>query len=140
MLRVVFDTVGFLRALINPYSRCGRIVFAHFDKYRLFVSRDILEEILEVLLRPELTSKFRALAELDMSLVLAVLGSAEVVEGLLVEPGARDPADDKFLGAAEATRAEYLVSDDQDLRVLGQYAGAKIVGCAEFLEILEQQD
>lgn len=140
MLRVVLDTVVFVRALINPYSHCGRIVFGHFDKYRLLVSKEILEEILEVLARPELTSKFRTLAELDVTRVLAVLGNAEVTEGFAVDQGSRDPADDKFLGAVAAAQAEYLVSEDQDLLVLGQYAGAKIIDCEEFLEGLEQLD
>ena len=138
MLKAVLDTVVFVRALINPDSQCGRVVFEHFDKYRLFVSKEILEEILEVFRRPELTSKFQTLVELDVTRVLAILGSAEAVDGLAVERGSRDPGDDKFLGAADAVQADYLISEDQDLRVLAQYAGTKIVGCEEFLKVLER--
>ena len=113
-------------------------MFAHFDKYRLFVSKDILEEVLEVLRRPELTAKFAALAGMDMTRVLTILGSAEVVDALAVEGGSRDPDDDKFLAAIVAAQGEYLVSEDQDLLVLENYAGARIVDCGEFLDILER--
>ncbi len=57
MMRVVLDTVVFVRSLINPFSRCGRIVFDHYQRYQLHLSRPVLEEILEVLQRPELTAR-----------------------------------------------------------------------------------
>jgi hypothetical protein len=38
MLRVVFDTVIFVRALLNPKSRCGRLLFQYFDRYEIMPS------------------------------------------------------------------------------------------------------
>ena len=36
MLRVVFDTVVFVRSLINPHNYCGRVVFQPVaDLFRL---------------------------------------------------------------------------------------------------------
>jgi putative PIN family toxin of toxin-antitoxin system len=138
VLRVVFATVVFVRALIDPFSYCGRIVFEHFGSYRLFVSREILQEILEVLRRPELARKFRTLTGLDMTRVLQVVSAAELAEADALQVGSRDPDDDKFLGAVGAIDGDYLVSEDRDLLVLKQYASAKIVGCQEFIEILER--
>ena len=81
MHRVVFDTVVFVRALINPYGVCGRAVFlGETTLYQLYLSRPILVEILEVLGRPELSRKFRRLAGLDFSRVLDMLSLADVVE------------------------------------------------------------
>ena len=138
MLKVVFDTVVFVRALINPFSYCGRIVFEHSAAYRLFLSQPILDEILQVLRRPELTSKFQTLAELDVVKVLDIVAGAEVADPLPVAHGSRDPADDKFLGAVEAVDADYLVSEDKDLRVLGHYGRTTIIDCEELLTILER--
>jgi len=52
----------------------------------------------------------------------------------------RDPKDDVFLATAVAAEAEYLVSEDQDLLVLGEYEGVKIVNTLSFLRVLEQRD
>ena len=57
MIRVVFDTVVFVRALINPKSRCGRLVFERFREYELILSPEIIREALEVIRRPEVSGK-----------------------------------------------------------------------------------
>src|SRR5688500_15252838 len=115
MYRVVFDTVVFVRALINPYSVCGRAVFLDsITHYRLYVSQPILIEILEVLRRPELTRKFRHIAEMDANRVLDILRSADVVEPAEMIATSRDVKDDKFLAAAKAAGADFLVSEDHD--------------------------
>ena len=49
MLRVVFDTVIFVRALINPHGIWGRLIFQHADAYTLVISPPVVAEILEVL-------------------------------------------------------------------------------------------
>jgi uncharacterized protein len=139
MIKVVFDTVVFVRSLINPHSFCGKIVFAHSHRYRLFVSQPVVTELVEVLHRPELTSKFRTLAQLDLGRVIAIIGQAEVVDVPQITVVSRDPNDDKFLATAAAAQADYLVSEDQDLKVLEEHEGIKIIGAEEFLRILEQE-
>lgn len=136
MPKVVFDTVIFVRALINPRSVCGRLVFAH---YRLFVSQPVLLEVLEVLRRPELVSKFKALAGLDVARAIEVLSQAEVVDVPAVPAIARDPKDDKFLATAASAAADYLVSEDEDLLVLRMHGETQIVNAAAFLRVLETQ-
>jgi putative PIN family toxin of toxin-antitoxin system len=48
----------------------------------------------------------------------------------------RDPKDDPMLACALAARADYLVTGDRDLLVLGKPFGVAIVTPAEFLRIL----
>jgi putative PIN family toxin of toxin-antitoxin system len=138
MLRVVFDTVVFVRSLINPYSFYGQIVFRDFSRYRLFVSQPVITELIEVLHRPELRRKFRTLAQLDVARVIELVGQAEAVEFTPLASVSRDPKDDKFLATAVAARADYLVSEDQDLLVLQTYHGLQIVTCEAFLELLQR--
>jgi predicted nucleic acid-binding protein len=45
-----------------------------------------------------------------------------------------DPEDDVFVSCALNAGATYLVSGDQHLLELGQYAGVKILTVREFLE------
>ena len=47
--------------------------------------------------------------------------------------GSRDPKDNKFLALSIAGQADYLVSGDKDLLVLGHIGGAVIVSPADFL-------
>lgn len=139
MARVVFDTVIFVRCLINPRGRWGRLVFSHAARYQPIVSKPILTEILEVLSRPELVRTFRSLEHMDMRGVLALLAQAEVVELDEVPAVARDPKDDKFLATAARASADYLVTEDKGLLVIGEYKGIMIVTAETFLGILTQQ-
>ena len=140
MLRVVFDTVVFVRSLINPHSRWGHVVFTHNPQYRLFLSQPVILEILDVLRRPELTRKFRSLRGMDVARIIEILGQAEIVE-VSATPAAvsRDVKDDKFLATARAAGADYVITEDEDLLVIGEYEGAQIIDTATFTRILEQQ-
>jgi uncharacterized protein len=135
MARVVFDTVVFVRAMLNPHSPCGRLVYEHAETDELMLSRPVIKEILEVLHRPELTRKAPSLGQLDLRRLLDTLARAEIVELADIPAVCRDPADDKFLATAKAAMADYLVSEDQDLLTLGSYEGAQIVTWPRLLAI-----
>lgn len=135
-MRVVLDTVVFVRALIKPTNACGRTIFLHGNTYRLILSKQIIVEILEVLKRPEISNKFSSFV-IDFRRILDFLSQAEIVELGEIPKMSRDVKDDKFLATAIAANANYLVSEDQDLLVLGKYQGIKIITCREFADILE---
>src|SRR5207302_5142397 len=126
------------RTLLNPHNFCGRAVFQRASDYRLFVSRPVVEEILEVLHRPELRAKFRQLAGLELARIIDVLGQAEAVDVSAVPSVSRDPDDDIFIATALAAKADYLVSADRDLLILGEHKGIKIITCTEPLPILKE--
>jgi putative PIN family toxin of toxin-antitoxin system len=139
MIKVVFDTVIFVRGLINPHSKWGRLIFSESKSYYLFLSPPVITEIVEVLNRPELTSKFKSLKNMDMKAVLDILSRAEIVEIEQTEQISRDVKDDKFLVTAHEAHVDYLVSEDRDLLDIEEYKGFKIITAVEFIEILEQQ-
>ncbi len=136
-MRVVLDTVVFVRALLNPHNACGRILFTHFDRYQLVVSEPVLKEILEVLQRPELTRRFSRLASLNPQRVLEILASAAVVVIPTILAVSRDPSDDKFVATAHAAGAAYLVSADNDLV---ECENTRMLTCVEFVALLEAAD
>ena len=137
MIKAVFDTNVFLRALINPHSRCGRLLDELIDDYELVLSPAIVREVLEVLHRPRLRAKFPQIAELDVAHIIAIFEQAQVTEPPDVPPVCRDPDDDKFLACARAAQAKYLVTEDKDLLVLENYEGTRICQPAEFITLLD---
>lgn len=140
MHKVVFDTVVFVRALLNPHSRAGRLVFDHVDSYQLLISETTIVELLEVLRRDELRRLFRSLAGRDPATIVQIASDAETVELDDIPPVSRDPKDDKFLATARAGGAAYLISEDNDLLDLGEYEGTQILSVAAFLFILEADE
>jgi putative PIN family toxin of toxin-antitoxin system len=98
----------------------------------------IVREIVEVLKRPEITSKIRFVAGMDARRVLDLLSQAELVEVAQIAQVSRDPKDDKFLATAVAGEADYVVSEDRDLLDIEEYQGIKIVDVGMFLKTLEE--
>lgn len=140
MPKVVFDTVIFVRALLNHRSLYGRLVFEYFKSYRLFLSAQLIEEILEVLGRKEIISRFH-LREVDypkaIARLLKAISKAEMVRINKIPAILRDPKDDKFLATAKAADANYLVSADRDLLDLKEYQGIEIITAETFIKIFE---
>jgi putative PIN family toxin of toxin-antitoxin system len=140
VISAVFDTVIFVRCLINPASRWGRLVFARTRHYRLVTSEPTIRETLEVISRPRVARKFRTASGLDRQAVLAILATATVVDVREIRAISRDPKDDPFLATARAAGAAFLVTEDEDLLVLGTYNGTRIVNAETFLAILDELD
>lgn len=138
MLRVVFDTVVYVRSLINPKSYSGRIIFQYYTDYQLFVSREVVIEILEVLARDEIKSKFKSIRGMNIRRVLEIIGEAKVVQLKKIPGISRDLKDDKFLATAKEGKCNYLVTEDEDLLVLKKYKGIKIINTTTFLKILSK--
>ena len=57
-MRAVFDTNVFVRALIDPRSRCGRLLSEFSDDYVLVVFPAIVFELLSVITRHEFRRNF----------------------------------------------------------------------------------
>lgn len=137
MYRVVLDTAVFVRALINPKSRSGRLLFEHSDRYQVIVSKPTARELLEVIHRPELTAKYCSLARINLRQVIDILGRAEAVGIDTSSSVVCDPKDDIFVATALAGQVDYLVSEDKDLLVLGSTPGVPIIDTQTFIELLE---
>lgn len=135
-LRVVFDTNVFVRALISPGGVNARLIEAR-QQYEFFTSPAIIDEVVEVLARADLLQA-KTIRNVDADRLISVLRRARRVFPTIPVRVCRDPDDNKFLEAALAAKAEYLVTGDKDLRTLGEYEGIKIRYPAEFLrEIAE---
>ena len=66
------------------------------------------------------------------------LETAKLVVPSQIPAVCRDPGDDKFLAAALAGNAGFIVSEDKDLLDLGSYEGIEICTVEAFLRHLGQ--
>jgi len=115
---VVFDCMVFLQATAaenGPAFRCLERFEA--QEVDLFVSQDILDEVQDVLTRPQLQRKLSLLTnERVRALIERLQRRANLVaEVPKVFEYERDPKDEKYINLAIAAKAQYLVSRDLDL-------------------------
>ncbi len=135
-MRLVLDTVIVVRSLIKSYSLSAQILFDHWDAYEWIVSPDIVAEYQEVTTRPAITRKYVRLPNRDHAAFLARLRTAVTVYPGSVPAVCRDPGDDKFLAAALAGGADYIVSEDLDLLSLEVYEGIEICDTRTMMGLL----
>lgn len=136
-MKAVLDTVVFVRALINPGGLWGRLLFQYSDRYDLVLSPEIIREILEVTSRSTLRKRFPAIGGMRVERMLDVIERAEVVEPPAGVDVCRDPADNKFFDCALAAGADFIVSEDKDILVVGQLGHLRTVPAADFLALLD---
>jgi uncharacterized protein len=126
-----------VRGLINPGSPWGRLLFEQASGYTWIVSPQIVDEYLEVLRRPRLVRKYRDVETRNLAAMLDLIATAIVVQPTAIPAVCRDPEDDKFLAAATAGSARFIVSEDMDLLDLSSYEGIQIVRAEAFLRMLD---
>jgi putative PIN family toxin of toxin-antitoxin system len=138
-MRAVMDTVVYVRAMINPGSRWGRLIFELAERYTVIYSRRTVEEVLDVLSRTELRHRFPQINDVSMVALTRLFDDAEIFAPESALNVSRDPKDNKFFECAVAGRADFIISEDKDILDVGEYEGIKTVTAAQSLEILDAQ-
>jgi uncharacterized protein len=98
----------------------------------ILASDEPLRELADVLGRPKI-ARYVTGAEIEI-FIKEILGAAELVAIRERFSVSRDPLDDKFLDLAAAGEADYLVTGDSDLLVLGSFRRATILTPNRFLD------
>ena len=137
-LRVVLDTNVLVSGLLTAQGPPQQALDAWLEgRYTLITLLYLAAELAHVLSHPRIAERLLVSAEEVNALLAAVLSQAVVVPGRLRLPGVtRDPKDDAVVACAVEGKADHIVSGDQDLLVLGEYEGIRIVTPREFVEIL----
>lgn len=134
MLRVVIDTNVFVSAFLTG-GDCVRIMeMWKRGKFTLVTSREILEEISDVLKRPSIGAPQSYIFRLRR----IIRQKAKVVKPYLRVRVSKDPGDDKFIECAIKGKAKVIVTGDPHLKEIGEYKGILIMGVKDFLENFEQ--
>ena len=135
--RVVLDTYQLVSGLLTPRGAQAELLDAWRDRrFLLITSPFILSEVDEVLSRPPLRHKYHLKKEqIERFLTLLRMDSLQVPGGMKPQV-CRDPDDDLILGCAVEGQADFLVTGDQDLLVLREYRGIRILTARHYIERL----
>jgi uncharacterized protein len=144
----VFDCNVILQAAAREKSvaaECLRSV--EKGAVKLYLSREVLEEVEDVLNRPEIRSRFQTLTdEIVEAFILKLSEVSEIIHS--VPPRfrySRDPDDEAYINLAVCAEADCIVSRDRDLLDLmnaytseakefrQRFRSLKVVGPLEFL-------
>lgn len=137
-MRVVLDTNIFVSILIRP-GQTFRALLAIVDRQAtVLYSTESLTELVAVLRRP----KFSPFTDADQigELTKWIIGTGELVTVDRRVAQSRDAADDKFLSLAVSGNANYLITGDRDLLVLGRVGSTEIVSPAQFVSAIQQNE
>ena len=136
MLKVVIDTNIFVSGVLVEGSNPSLIIKAwkRAKKYQLFVTEEILQEILKVMQRLDVPHNIIT----DWNKVIRK-NALFVVPSKKIEAIKEDPSDNKFLECAIESGADYIISGDKHLKGLKEFQGIKIVSAKEFLGILSKE-
>jgi putative PIN family toxin of toxin-antitoxin system len=131
-VRAVVDTNVLLSGLLWHGKPHKLIEQVRAGALTLVSSPALLAELAEVVARPKFKSAFaRCGTDPDLMLAQVRLLTEIVDPPPLPEPVSRDPDDDVVLALAAAARPDLIITGDQDLLVLGAYAGIPIVSAAD---------
>ncbi len=106
VVRLVIDTLGFVRAILYPTGLWGTILFDQSSRYTLLLSDELEAEIRGVLGRPFLREKIGRLYDLRSSQILTVLERVEHIELVEIPSVPRDKIDDMVLATGAAGSAD----------------------------------
>jgi putative PIN family toxin of toxin-antitoxin system len=139
-IRAVLDTNVLVSGLVAEQGAPRQVLDAWLKgRYTLVISLYLVEEFLHVLSYPRIAGRLRLSEQELANITAAMLSRAEVTPGHLRLPGVtRDPKDDAIVACAREGQADYIVSGDQDLLVLGEYEGIRMVTPRQFADILAE--
>ena len=135
MARVLIDTNVLVSALIND-GKPRRLVFELLDRHAVILSRLMLAELADVVSR----DKFSVTgSQVDRFVSSLIRTSKVVLDNVRFKVALEDPDDDVVLNTAYSGRAEFIVTGDHHLLVLGQFKKIKIVTVNQMQDILMEQ-
>ncbi|MEK6646676.1 MAG: putative toxin-antitoxin system toxin component, PIN family [Candidatus Firestonebacteria bacterium] len=129
-MRVVIDTNIFVSSFFGGYPK-EIIDLWKKEKITLCLSKDILDEYIEVLQRIGLQDKE------ELNKLLSVFAKGFNMVFTTKTPKIRivkDPDDDKFIECAIALNANVIITGDKLLIGVGEYMGIKILTANQFLK------
>lgn len=133
-MKIVLDANIFVSALFwggNPRIVLERAINKTDE---LFISKEIIDEIEEVIGRP----KFHAgKDEIEYYIKSIEEISNKIVPKNKIRKGSRDMTDNKYIECAITADANYIISGDTHLLELKNYKNIKIVTAKEYLETIK---
>ncbi len=126
-MRVFLDTNVLVSAFI-AHGVSSEVLEYCLSSHQVFITQFVMDETRKVL-----SSKLRLSHRLVEEISAFLSGNLGLIEaGALDEPVCRDSDDDFVLAGALAAGADCLITGDEDLLVLKQYRGLRILKPRDF--------
>ena len=102
----------------------------------LFITKEILDEIVGVLSRP----KFHTGKDEIEYFIKAIEGIGnKIVSAKQIKNGSRDKTDNKYIECGIAGNADFIISGDIHLLEMKKYRNIRIVNAKEYLELIHKK-
>jgi len=142
-MRVLLDTNILVSYLLTP-GRDSPVVevvrMGVLGEFELLFPEELLDELARKVHEKEyLAERITAEEVEELAAILSEVSEAVPKITETIPAVTRDPKDDYLLANALVGKADYLVTGDHDLLVLGQVGGLQIVTAHEFLGILKRR-
>jgi putative PIN family toxin of toxin-antitoxin system len=128
--RVILDTNLWISFLISKRQK-ELDVLLESGKLTLIFSQELLEEFLEVSERPKFKIFFKKSDIKTLLTQIETFGELIKVESKINE--CRDPKDNFLLSLSVDGKADFLITGDSDLLVLGKIKETEIITWQEFI-------
>ena len=136
-MKVILDTNIWISVLLGKRLSILREI-VDMEEVDIYVSDELLAELRSVAFRPKFQGKIDFQSVLN--LFELINAKCKIIEGYKdAESAIRDIKDLYLLSMAESIPADYLVTGDDDLLVLRNHLGTKIITFAEFVSIVRQE-
>jgi putative PIN family toxin of toxin-antitoxin system len=133
-MKIVLDANIFVSSLFwggNPRKVLERAINKSDE---LFISKEILYEVEEVIGRP----KFHAgINEIEFYIKSIEEIAHKIVPNKKIKNGSKDKTDNKYIECGIAANADYIISGDFDLLEIKEYGSIKIITAKEYLELVK---
>ena len=134
MMNVILDTNIWISFLFGKQLSSVSSVFDNAE-VKVFVSRELISEILSVISRPKIRTHITS-ESIEAMWELMRDRCYPIENYPMVETSVRDAKDTYLLAMSEAIPAHILVTGDKDLLVLKQYHDTMIMNYQQFLLLL----
>jgi len=132
--KVVIDTNVWISFLIGKKLSSLKSLMSN-QNIQIIISDELIEEIEDVTNRPKLRKYFPEEKVQDFINLLRILSIKHSIKS--IESISRDPKDDFLLSLSKETKADYLVTGDNDLLSIQIFGQTKIVAATEFEQIIK---
>jgi putative PIN family toxin of toxin-antitoxin system len=131
---IVLDTNVLISAVLSPNGTARNALNGAIANYRIIQSGATYEELVSRIQKKKFDKYISVEDRIDFLAMIRRYSEFISVKARITL--CSDPDDNKFLDLAIAEKAEYLITGDQDLLVIGSLENTKIVKPAEFLMLI----
>ena len=139
MIKAVLDSGVLVSAFVTPKGISAELLhLARQDFFQIYLCEEIFEEIKRVLLTyPHIRKQYSYSNRQVAMFCQGLRGATNLVAKIpVIKVVANDPNDNMVVACAIKAKAQYIVTRDDDILVIGKYKGIKIVTPEEFMYFL----